>query len=164
MFHGSSTVINLVFLLIYFSKFECTINQPISVPNFVRKVNHVNVLISSCLQNQCSLNFGLGGLGGGGCRPQALPPLGVSLYSSDWSFRPRKIPNSLTYHSARIGDTTKCLHALSPPIPGSILETGALEVETFYLNPYTEIVFVKIRLGKSTSSLLTSRFPLRPPE
>ena len=42
-----------------FLKLQLTSNQSVAVANFGWRMNHVKRLISSCLQNLCSLNFDL---------------------------------------------------------------------------------------------------------
>ena len=59
------------FIYIYFSKFQCTSHQPVSVTDFGWRVNHVKLLISLCLQN---LYLFLNLLWGGRLQP---PPLWV---------------------------------------------------------------------------------------
>jgi hypothetical protein len=60
---------------LYFSILPCTSHHPIAVADLGWSVDHTKPLIRSCLQNLCSLNFTLGGRGGGGgCNPAAPPP------------------------------------------------------------------------------------------
>jgi hypothetical protein len=40
-------------ILLYFSKFQCTSDQPISLAHLSQSVNHVKPSTSQCLQNVC---------------------------------------------------------------------------------------------------------------
>jgi len=62
--------------LFYLSKLLCTSHKPISVADFIRRVNHVKRLISLCLQHPYFVNSNLCGLQ----TPPALwAPIVVSL-------------------------------------------------------------------------------------
>jgi hypothetical protein len=89
--------------LLYFSIFQYTSHQPISVGDLVWSINHVKPLISLCLQNLCFLNFALGW----GLQPSSHP-LGCINESKHPLLLPKKQLIIMTFSKKRWSNTLTC--------------------------------------------------------
>ena len=99
------------FIYIYFSKFQCTSHQLVSVADLGWRVNHVKLLISLCLQN---LYFFLNLLWGeAAAPPPSMRPCGIIIsdsYQSNISHEESKHVGLINKNcNAEYLNTTECI-------------------------------------------------------